>query len=96
MAVLHEVMRGRDITTLDFIVLTRWVMAALAECQHPAAWVRVKDADARVSEYVLRCIAIAGDPIKNWSLVAPELRVNVVRTYHAREMIARKQWADSK
>lgn len=91
-AYLCRVTREEGLPSLDMIVLTRWIMSCLAAYTHPRSYKRVAVADGRISEYLLRAIGIAGDPAKNWAMVAPDLRVPVVARVHPRATIRYKQY----
>jgi len=92
-AYLERILREDGMPTLDFIVATRWIMSCLAECAHTGAFKRIKDADARISDYLLRAIAIAGDPARHWHLVSDGLKVPIVHRVHHRATIRYKQYA---
>lgn len=92
-AYLMRVLREDGMRSLDFVVLTRWIMTCLAACAHSGAFKRIAAADARISEYLLRVVAIAGDPLDYWHLVADELKVPVVGRVHKRATIRYKQYA---
>jgi hypothetical protein len=62
------------ITTIDFVVVTRWLMSVLAAISRHRSVDAVDAADRRISDYVLKVLPLCGEPGQHWEQVSPELR----------------------
>lgn len=78
--------------SLDFVVLSRWLMYCLGHYEGTDGYDRVRDADRRVSEYTQRVIGIAGAPEANWRLLPEELRQPNFGMTPMRRTVVLPQW----
>lgn len=82
------------IRSVDFIVASRWLMTLLAGYHSNRVPDSVYAADARLSEYLAKVVAIAGNPADHWQHVSPQLRSMTVHSTPAHRALILPQWRD--